>query len=210
MTLMKSAEGFRRSPQTHSRECDNDVKAARTMKSCIEEKTFVREVAMNCWRQMLSKEVDIHIAKCDAKCLNEVREGRVGTDEATMIEIFYNLNKTNSIQKRIKDLPQKIRVQSVGVGWDDVAVQVVAQFQVTVYRGRDLPHWVVSVSLLLSLLVIALDLGSTFGCINIHIIMATLMSCLSNLNGFLALREVGGWRGLAWRRGIGEFITCTF
>eukprot|EP01018_Ginkgo_biloba_P018043 Gb_41413 [translate_table: standard] len=40
--------------------------------------------------------------------------------------------------------------------------------------------------------------------------MAALMSCLSNLNGFLALREVGGWRGLAWRRGIGDFITCTF
>ena len=36
--------------------------------------------------------------------------------------------------------------------------------------------------------------------------MATLMSCLSNLNGFLALREVGGWRGLTWRRGIGDFI----
>eukprot|EP01018_Ginkgo_biloba_P039891 Gb_15485 [translate_table: standard] len=27
---------------------------------------------------------------------------------------------------------------------------------------------------------------------------------LSNLNGFLALREVGGWRSLAWRRGIGD------
>eukprot|EP01018_Ginkgo_biloba_P002726 Gb_38792 [translate_table: standard] len=36
--------------------------------------------------------------------------------------------------------------------------------------------------------------------------MATLMSCLSNLNGFLALAEVGGWRSLAWRRGIGDFI----
>eukprot|EP01018_Ginkgo_biloba_P011764 Gb_23923 [translate_table: standard] len=35
-----------------------------------------------------SKEVDIHIAKCDAKRLYEAREGRVGTDEATMIEIL--------------------------------------------------------------------------------------------------------------------------
>eukprot|EP01018_Ginkgo_biloba_P034831 Gb_33465 [translate_table: standard] len=82
-----------------------------------------------------------------------------------------------------------------------MALPVVAQFQVAVSEWMVLPA-----------------LGNHFDGILAFMehghpyVLLLFWSPLSPLdfNGLLVLREVGGWRSLAWRRGIGDHNTCTF